>query len=84
MIGCHPENAFHMCFRKKPITECLENMERFVDHILETIPSDKNADIYGQNNSDYNSREGPLTNGEMRDQFLALKGILDGKYRIQA
>jgi hypothetical protein len=78
MIGCRPENAFHMCFRKKPITECLENMERFVDHILETIPAGKNVEIYGTSNAEYNSREGPLTNGEMRKQFLALKTVLNG------
>ncbi len=84
MIGCHPKNAFHMCFRKKPITECLDNMVRFVDHILETIPFDKNAEIYGETNTDYNSREVPLTNGEMRKQFLALKDVLNGKLRIQA
>jgi len=84
MIGCHPENAFHMCFRKKPITECLENMERFVDHILETIPPNMNTEVYGKTNADYNIREGPLTNGEMRKQFLALKALLSGNNRVQA
>lgn len=82
MIGCVPENAFHMCFRKKPITECLENMERFVDHILETIPPDRNTEIYGERNTEYNTREAPLTNGEMRKQFLALKAILSGNYQV--
>lgn len=76
MVGCRPQNAFHMCFRKKPITECLENMERFVNHILETIPDDKNTEIYGASNAEYNTREGPLTNGEMRKQFMSLKRIL--------
>lgn len=77
MLGCRPQNAFHMCFRKKPITECLDNMGRFVDHILETIPDGKDSNVYGESNTEYNSRQQPLTNREMRMSFLALKEVLD-------
>lgn len=76
MLGCRPQNAFHMCFRKKPITECLDNMERFVDHILETIPDGKESNVYGASNTEYNSRQEPLTNHEMRTSFIALKQVL--------
>lgn len=76
MLGCRPENAFHMCFRKKPITECLQNMERFVDHILETIPAGKDTETYGRANTMYNTGQEPHTNHEIRNQFLELKRII--------
>lgn len=76
MLGCKPDKAFYMCFRKKPVTQCLSNMARFVDHVLEGIPTGHDNDVYGSPDTPFNTAQVPLTNGEMRAQFQELRSRL--------
>ncbi len=73
MLGCKPDNAFYMCFRKKPVTKCLKNMAKFVDHVLARIPEGRDDEVYGSPDTPFNAGQAPLTNREMREQFLELR-----------
>ena len=76
MLGCSPQDAFFMCYRRKKNAECLRNLHSLVTYTLRRIPAGADGAIYGDP-SKYNAREEALTNGEMRAAFSELKQRLD-------
>ena len=75
MLGGRPDNCFHLCYRVRENGQCLSNLYRLVENTLANLPSpnaQRDDEIYGSEDN-FDKREKPLNNGQMRERFESLR-----------
>lgn len=87
MVDSNNNNKIFLCYKKTPATECVGILKSYAEKCLANIPVGVDNEIYGDK-SLYDSRQTPLTNGQMRISLTNLlrdirinKKIINGGFR---